>query len=90
MEPRETAAPGVLEDDTVTLLASGAEGINGVQLANAMLLSAWTDSWVDLPIDDDLYYAKAAADALPAECPYRLADLLRHDWHPPSRHGLTP
>jgi hypothetical protein len=31
-----------------------------------------------------------AADALPAECPYRLADLLRHDWHPASRHGLSP
>jgi Domain of unknown function DUF29 len=30
------------------------------------------------------------ADALPAECPYRLADLLRHDWCPASRHGLTP
>ena len=21
-----------------------------------MLLSAWTDDWVDVPIDDDLYY----------------------------------
>jgi Domain of unknown function DUF29 len=31
-----------------------------------------------------------AADALPATCPYRLADLLRDDWHPASRHGLTP
>ena len=33
---------------------------------------------------------RAAADALPAKCPYRLADLLRHDWHPASRHGLEP
>jgi Domain of unknown function DUF29 len=32
----------------------------------------------------------AAADALPAACPWRLADLLRHDWYPPSRHGLSP
>jgi hypothetical protein len=32
----------------------------------------------------------AAADALPTECPYRLADLTRHDWHPKSRHGLEP
>lgn len=31
-----------------------------------------------------------AADAVPAACPYRLADLLRHDWYPPSRHGLRP
>ena len=40
------------------LLARGEEGINGVSLANAMLLSAWTDNWVDLPLDDDLYYAE--------------------------------
>jgi len=39
------------------LLARGEEGINGVQLANAMLLSAWTDDWVNLPIDEDLYYS---------------------------------
>jgi Domain of unknown function DUF29 len=31
-----------------------------------------------------------AAEALPLECPYRLADLLRHDWYPQSRHGLEP
>lgn len=39
------------------LLAKGQEGINGVTLANAMLLSAWTDSWVNLPLDDEQYYA---------------------------------
>ena len=37
-----------------------------------------------------LHGESKAADALPATCPYRLADLLRHDWHPASRHGLTP
>ncbi|MGE5558020.1 MAG: Gfo/Idh/MocA family protein [Bacillota bacterium] len=40
------------------LLAPGTEGINGVELANAMLLSAWTDNWVDIPVDEDLYYQK--------------------------------
>jgi len=40
------------------LLAPGIEGIHGTELANAMLLSAWTDSWVDLPLDDDLYFAE--------------------------------
>jgi predicted dehydrogenase len=40
------------------LLASGLEGINGTTLANAMLLSSWTDAWVDVPLDDELYYAK--------------------------------
>ena len=40
------------------LLASGLEGINGTRLANAMLLSSWTDNWVDMPLDDDLYWEK--------------------------------
>ena len=38
------------------LLAPGAEGINSLEISNAMLLSAWTDDWVTLPIDDDFYY----------------------------------
>lgn len=38
------------------LLARGEEGINGVELANAMLMSTWTDSWVDLPIDEERYF----------------------------------
>jgi predicted dehydrogenase len=38
------------------LLAPGVEGINGLQLSNAMHLSAWTDSWADLPVNEDLYY----------------------------------
>lgn len=40
------------------LLAPGVEGINGVELSNAMLLSAWTDNWVSIPVDEDLYYEK--------------------------------
>jgi len=43
------------------LLASGAEGINGVTLANAMYLSTWTDNWVTLPLDEDLYLEKLQA-----------------------------
>jgi predicted dehydrogenase len=38
--------------DKKPLLAPGTDGLNGVMLANAMLLSAWTDEWVDLPFDD--------------------------------------
>jgi len=37
------------------LLAPGQEGIRGLTLSNAMHLSAWTDSWVELPIDEELY-----------------------------------
>jgi len=40
------------------LLGPGVEGIKGVELANAMHLSAWTDDWVDLPINEDLFYTK--------------------------------
>lgn len=38
------------------LLAPGEEGINGLTLSNAMHLSTWKDTWVELPIDEDLYY----------------------------------
>jgi predicted dehydrogenase len=40
------------------LLARGEEGINGVELANAMHLSTWLDNWVELPVDEQLYYEK--------------------------------
>ncbi|GGE49286.1 oxidoreductase [Pullulanibacillus camelliae] len=40
------------------LLAPGEEGIKGLEISNAMHLSAWTDNWVDLPVDEDLYYEK--------------------------------
>lgn len=40
------------------LLAPGIEGINGLTLSNAMHLSAWTDDWVELPIDEDQFYKK--------------------------------
>lgn len=38
------------------LIAPGEEGINGLTLSNAMYLSTWTEDWVQLPIDDDIYY----------------------------------
>ncbi len=38
------------------LIANGEEGINSLQLSNAMLLSAWTDSWIDIPVNEDTYY----------------------------------
>lgn len=40
------------------LIAPGVEGIHGLMISNAMYLSAWTDEWVDLPIDGKLYYEK--------------------------------
>ena len=37
------------------LFVDGKEGINGVELMDAMLLSTWLGKRVELPIDDDLY-----------------------------------
>src|SRR5690625_3926288 len=40
------------------LLAPGEEGIRGLELSNAMYLSAWLDEPIDLPIDEDVFYEK--------------------------------
>ncbi|MFP4198896.1 MAG: Gfo/Idh/MocA family protein [Halanaerobium sp.] len=37
------------------LIAPGEEGIKGLTISNAMHLSAWTDDWVELPLDEDLF-----------------------------------
>lgn len=38
------------------LLAPGVEGIHGLTLSNAMLLSSWTDDWATLPLDEERFY----------------------------------
>ncbi|MBD2860937.1 MULTISPECIES: Gfo/Idh/MocA family protein [Paenibacillus] len=40
----------------VNLIAPGEEGIRGLTLSNAMYLSAWTDGWVELPLDEDRFH----------------------------------
>ncbi len=41
------------------MLAPGVEGIRGLSISNAIHLSSWTDSWVDLSrLDEDLFLAK--------------------------------
>ena len=37
------------------LIAPGEEGLNAVQLINAINTSAWTDNWAELPVDKDRY-----------------------------------
>lgn len=39
-----------------TLYTPASEGIHGVTLANAMLLSTWLNKDIDLPFDDKLFY----------------------------------
>lgn len=40
------------------LVADGAEGINGLTIANAAYLSSWLGETVELPLDEDLYLAE--------------------------------
>ena len=40
------------------LIAPGEEGIKGLSISNAMHLSAWTDSWVNFPLDENLFFEK--------------------------------
>ncbi|MFW5803071.1 MAG: Gfo/Idh/MocA family protein [Verrucomicrobiota bacterium] len=44
--------------DGKDLLAPGEEGIRSLQISNAMLLSAWKNDWVDIPVDEDEYKAE--------------------------------
>lgn len=37
------------------LIADGSEGLNSIELVNAMYLSSWLDKTIELPIDDDIY-----------------------------------
>jgi len=38
------------------VIVPGEEGIRSLELSNAMLLSTWTDDWVNLPVDENLFY----------------------------------
>lgn len=49
----ENFAENILYD--VPLLAPGSDGINGVELANAIHLSSWLGKEVELPVDEDLF-----------------------------------
>jgi len=39
------------------LIAPGIDGIKQLSISNAAYLSDWTDNWVDLPFDDDMFEA---------------------------------
>ncbi|MGZ9586194.1 Gfo/Idh/MocA family protein [Paenibacillus marinisediminis] len=43
------------------LIAPGNEGIHGLTLSNAMHLSTWTDNWVELPLDEELFLSELQA-----------------------------
>ena len=68
----------ILDRGETELLAPGLDGIHSVELFNAMLLSTWTDDWVDIPVDADLYYdelQKRVATSKVKEGPGRTMDV---------------
>ncbi len=40
------------------LIASGVEGINGLSISNAALLSSWLDKDIEIPVDEELYLSE--------------------------------
>lgn len=56
------------------LLAPGEEGIHGLTLSNAMHLSSWTEDWVNLPLDEDLYRAKLQEKIRTSTFPKEIGD----------------
>lgn len=61
---QETGHAGITSDwvrailKGTSLLAPGVEGINGLELSNAMYLSTWIDNWVKIPVDEELFFEK--------------------------------
>ena len=60
-EEHDPAHAGILQNFTNAvlygeeLIAPGYDGINELTLSNAAYLSSWTDSWVDLPLNGELF-----------------------------------
>ena len=61
------------------LIADGAEGINGLTIANAAFLSSWLDSWVELPIDEDLYLAELTKRRAPSRAKTNVTEQVQGD-----------
>lgn len=40
-----------------SMIARGEEGLNSLSLSNAAYLSAWTDDWADIPVDEQRFEA---------------------------------
>jgi len=51
-------AAAVAADDPGLLYARGEEGINGLSISNAAFLSSWLGREIDLPLDEELFWAE--------------------------------
>jgi predicted dehydrogenase len=56
------------------LIAEGYEGIKSLTLSNSIYLSTWIDSWVNLPIDKDLYLEELNKRIKTSKTKYNIAD----------------
>lgn len=54
MKVLEAFAGAILRGEP--MIADGREGIRSLSISNAMYLSAWTDSTITLPLDEDQFY----------------------------------
>jgi predicted dehydrogenase len=52
------AFAAAIRNPSSPLIAHGTEGIRGLSLGNAIMLSSWLGQTVDLPLDEDLYETK--------------------------------
>ncbi|WP_194074636.1 Gfo/Idh/MocA family protein [Oceanobacillus halophilus] len=52
----ENFAANILDGEP--LIAPGSDGINGVALANAIHLSSWLGKEVEIPVDEEVYFAE--------------------------------
>ncbi len=50
--------------DKTPLIARGEEGLNSLSLSNAAYLSSWTDSWAEIPVNEEIFetYLKQLCD----------------------------
>lgn len=49
----EAFAQSILYD--TPMIVDGREGLNSLSISNAAYLSTWTDDWVELPLDEELF-----------------------------------
>jgi len=64
IDGESTGHVGILQNfvdairDGTKLLSPGVDGIRGLSISNAMHLSAWTDDWVSVPPDEEIFLEK--------------------------------
>ncbi|MBR1861964.1 MAG: gfo/Idh/MocA family oxidoreductase, partial [Lachnospiraceae bacterium] len=41
--------------DGAPLIAPGCEGLNSLSISNAAYVSAWTDDWAEIPVNEEIF-----------------------------------